>query len=95
MSIIEDTFIDPSLSNKNKLKSWLMGGRKINRKVAYDLWKEFHLAQRIYEVERDFDRDGIGVIARESHFNPDNARVDKWTDYWLERYTDDDGVSDG
>ena len=95
MGVVEDTFVDPTLSNKNKLKSWLMRGHTINWKVAMELWKERNLAQRIYEVEKEFERDMVGVIARKDHYNPKNARRDKWTDYWLERYTDEEAVSNG
>ncbi len=87
-----DTYSVPEekLSRRNRLKIWLLEGNVINWKTAFDMWGERNLPQRIHQVGEEFEKEQIGTIEREHQCNPEDGRADRWTNYWLVKYTDED-----
>jgi len=80
-------------SNKEMLKAFILDGNMINwiiGEAAVSPEKPFYirsLPQRMLEIDRDLQEQGIGRIVGELKFHP------RRTDYVLERYTDEDRVS--
>ena len=83
------------LSNKNKVKAWLLEGNTLNHKIARERWGMNYLPQRIQEVDTELQEDGIGFIRSVRNSNPKDRRSDWWVDYHLVRYTDADKVMRG
>ena len=80
------------LSNKELLKAYILDGNVVNWRIAESEPtpdKPFYirsLPQRMLEIDRELQEAGIGCIRGELRFHP------RRTDYWLERYTEEDKV---